>query len=84
MTYELLVEAYPDLLPSLVQYQGIGFAMVHSAHDRSLVVGTEGMHYLAAAHLSGTDSCRNAPNILFNSFYDPVNGDVAAFEELVG
>jgi hypothetical protein len=84
MTYELLVVAYPDLLPSLVQHQGIGFAKVHSAHNRSLVVGEEGMHYLAAVHLSRTDSCRNAPDILFNCFYDPVNGYVTALEELVG
>ncbi len=101
MTYEQLVEVYPDLLPGLVRHEGIGFAMVHSAHDGGLVIGEEGMHYLvtgrivgkdplapfgpnAAPHLSRTDSFRNAPDILLNSFYDPVTGEVAAFEELVG
>jgi hypothetical protein len=38
----------------------------------------------AAEHLLRTDSFRNAPDILVNSFYDPDIDEGAAFEELIG
>ena len=38
----------------------------------------------AADHLRRTDSFRNAPDILLNSFYDPEVDEGAAFEELIG
>jgi putative membrane protein len=38
----------------------------------------------AAGHLLREDGFSNAPDILVNSFYDPENEEVAAFEELVG
>ncbi len=38
----------------------------------------------AAQHLQRTDSFRNAPDILVNSFYDPERDEAAAFEELIG
>lgn len=37
-----------------------------------------------ADHLRRTDSFVNAPDILVNSFYDPVTKEGAAFEELIG
>jgi len=38
----------------------------------------------AAQHLRRTDSFPNCPDILVNSFYDPVKNEGAAFEELIG
>jgi putative membrane protein len=38
----------------------------------------------AADHLRRTDSFRNAPDILVNSFFDPNIDEGAAFEELIG
>lgn len=38
----------------------------------------------AAAHLRRTNTFTTAPDILVISMYDPVTGEVAAFEELVG
>jgi uncharacterized membrane protein YvlD (DUF360 family) len=38
----------------------------------------------AADHLRRTDSFRNAPDVLVNSFYDPGVDEGAAFEELIG
>ena len=38
----------------------------------------------AADHLRRTDSFTNAPDILVNSFFDPVADEGAAFEELIG
>jgi len=35
-------------------------------------------------HLKRTDSFRDAPDILVNSFYDPTKEEGAAFEELIG
>ena len=55
MTYEQIADAYPDLLPGLVGHEGIGFVMVHSEHDGGLVIGAEGMHYLATGRVVGKD-----------------------------
>ncbi len=38
----------------------------------------------AADHLRRTDSFPNCPDILVNSFYDPVTNEGCAFEELIG
>jgi uncharacterized membrane protein YvlD (DUF360 family) len=38
----------------------------------------------AANHLRRTDSFRNCPDILVNSFYDPDTDEGCAFEELIG
>jgi hypothetical protein len=38
----------------------------------------------AAEHLLRLDSFNNVPDLLVNSFYDPVNDEAAAFEELIG
>ena len=38
----------------------------------------------AALHIRREDSFSNAPDLLVNSFYDPLKDEAAAFEELVG
>jgi putative membrane protein len=101
LTYEDIKDAFPDLIPGLVNHQGIGFIMVHSNEFGPIVIGSDGIYYLnsdiiegenplanfgpnAAQHLKRTDKFKFVPDILVNSFYDPVKDEVAAFEELVG
>jgi uncharacterized membrane protein YvlD (DUF360 family) len=101
LTFEEIKTLYPDLIPGLVQHEGVGFIMVRSREFGPMAMGGEGIHYLkdgtiegediltpfgprAPRHLSRTDSFKYAPDILVNSFYDPVTNEVAAFEELVG
>lgn len=55
--------------------------------DRGEVVGNDplaGFGPNAAGHLRRTDGFTTAPDILVISMVDPVTGEVAAFEELVG
>lgn len=46
MTYEQIVDAYPELLGGLARHPGIGFVMVHSETDGGIVVGPDGVYYL--------------------------------------
>ena len=41
-------------------------------------------HTNAPAHLRRTDGFQHVPDLLINSFYDPVKDEAAAFEELIG
>jgi len=101
LTYEQLVDWFPDLIPGLVRHDGISFILVHSETDGGIVVGKNGINYLehdyavgndplapfgssAAAHVRRTDAFDDAPDILVMSLFNPVTGEVAAFEELVG
>ncbi len=100
-SYEEIKNAYPNLIPGLVQHEGIGFILVRSEEYGPLVIGAEGIYYLntdeiegenplkkfgknAPYHLKRTDSFKYVPDILVNSLYDSKNGEVAAFEELIG
>ena len=44
----------------------------------------EGFGKNAARHLKHQNSFKNMPDILVNSFYDEINDEVCAFEELIG
>jgi uncharacterized membrane protein YvlD (DUF360 family) len=55
MTYEQIVDTYPDLLRGLVRHEGIGFVMVHSESDGGLVIGSKGLFYLEHDYAVGTD-----------------------------
>ena len=44
----------------------------------------EGFGKNAAIHLNHQNSFKNMPDILVNSFYDEINDEVCAFEELIG
>lgn len=55
MTYEQIVDAFPNLLPGLMQHEGIGFVMVHSSVEGGLVLGPGGIHYLDHGYAVGTD-----------------------------
>lgn len=101
MSLEQINEAFPNLIPAILDYPEVGFVLVRSESHGPLAIGAKGIYYLekdrfeddnplanygpnAALHLRREDSFSNAPDILVNSFYDPVGEEVAAFEELVG
>ena len=55
MTYEQIVDTYPDLLRGLVRHEGIGFVMVNSESDGGLVIGSKGLFYLEHDYAVGID-----------------------------
>ena len=63
MTYEQIVDTYPDLLRGLVRHEGIGFVLVHSESDGGLVIGSKGLFYLEHNYAVGSDPLtRFGPN----------------------
>jgi hypothetical protein len=91
---------WPRLLPGLVGHEGVSFAVVDTADGPvaigpdgehrlvdGLVTGTDPLTPFrpeAAAFLLRASSMPEAPDIAVNSLLDPVTGEVAAFEGLVG
>ncbi|NYB51234.1 MAG: phage holin family protein [Methanobacteriaceae archaeon] len=55
LTFEQIKTIYPDLIPGLVQHEGIGFIMVHSKKQGPLAMGREGINYLKDGFLEGKD-----------------------------
>lgn len=59
MTYEEIVDRYPALLPGLLNNDDIGFIMLHSADEGTLVLGGEGIRYLNDDVFAGEDPLRH-------------------------
>jgi len=55
MTYEQIQETYPELLLGLVHHPGIGFALVNSKENGPMVLGKDGIHFLADSKVEGDD-----------------------------
>jgi putative membrane protein len=55
LSYEAINELYPDLIPGVVQHEGVGFIMVHSSKYGPLAIGGEGIHYLKDNTVEGKD-----------------------------
>jgi uncharacterized membrane protein YvlD (DUF360 family) len=55
MTYEQIVDTYPELLRGLVRHEGVGFVMVRSESDGGIVIGSDGIAYLEQDYAVGTD-----------------------------
>ena len=55
LTLEEIQEAYPRLIPTLRSHPGIGFLMVHSGRDGTVVLGKEGTRYLNDDRVAGID-----------------------------
>jgi hypothetical protein len=53
ITLEQLNEAYPAVVPGLVEHEGIGFIMVHSDKDGPVVLGAGGKYYLKDDRIEG-------------------------------
>jgi uncharacterized membrane protein YvlD (DUF360 family) len=62
LTFEQIRTLYPDLIPGLVQHEGVGFVMVNSTEHGPMVMGKEGIHYLQDGTIEGED-----PLALFGS-----------------
>lgn len=100
LTLAQLDDMHPGLVEALASHPGVGFVVVNTtvgpvaigdngAHSLASgsVTGTDpladfGEH--ARADLLRAALFENAPDIYLNSAYDPVLGEVSAFEELVG
>jgi uncharacterized membrane protein YvlD (DUF360 family) len=52
---ERIEALYPRLLPALREHPGIGFAMVRSEREGTLVLGRRGVHYLDQERVEGED-----------------------------
>ncbi|MGR7024911.1 phage holin family protein [Geodermatophilus sp. URMC 62] len=46
---------WPDLLPALVDHDGVGFLLVHSEEQGPVVLGRDGVHRLATGEVLGED-----------------------------
>ncbi|MFN8471187.1 MAG: hypothetical protein U0822_03110 [Anaerolineae bacterium] len=55
MTYEQIQDAYPDLIPGLVQHPGIGWVLVKSEANGSMAIGKHGISYLDVGTVEGVD-----------------------------
>ncbi|MDL2246140.1 phage holin family protein [Methanobrevibacter sp. OttesenSCG-928-K11] len=100
LNFSEIVRLSPDLIPGLVNHEGIGFILVNS-ESGGMVIGKNGIYYLdedkiegenplkdfgknAVKHLKRANKFKYTPDILVNSFYDPETEEICAFEELVG
>jgi hypothetical protein len=55
LSFEQIKTLYSDLIPGLAQHEGIGFIMVRSDEHGPMVIGSEGVHYMADGSLEGED-----------------------------
>ncbi len=55
MTLEEIAADHPGLIEGLVGHGGIGFAMVRSSQHGAVVMGRDGVRYLAEGRVRGTD-----------------------------
>lgn len=58
-SYEEIKNAYPKLIPGLVQHEGIGFILVRSEEYGPLVIGAEGIYYLNTDEIEGENPLKN-------------------------
>jgi uncharacterized membrane protein YvlD (DUF360 family) len=100
LTRDEIEARWPGLLPGLTSHVGVSFAVVETADGPvaigpsgehrlrdGTVTGTDPLTAFrpeAAAFLLRASQMPEAPDIAVNSLLDPVTGEVAAFEGLVG
>ncbi len=53
MTFEEINAVFPELIPGLIQHEGIGFIMTRSNNDGPLVIGPKGIYYLKDDRIEG-------------------------------
>ncbi|MBM4240313.1 MAG: phage holin family protein [Euryarchaeota archaeon] len=59
LSFEQLKTFYPDLIPGLVQHEGVGFIMLFSEEHGPLAMGADGVHYLKDGTIEGQDPLIN-------------------------
>jgi hypothetical protein len=63
LTYEQIRDTHEGLVMGLAQHPGIGFVLVKSAQQGSMVIGKRGVHYLDNDKVEGEDPLANfGPN----------------------
>ncbi|MFN8471510.1 MAG: phage holin family protein [Anaerolineae bacterium] len=55
MSYELVQDAYPELILGLSKHPGIGWVLVKSQTNGSMVIGKAGINYLDVGTVEGAD-----------------------------
>ena len=55
MSYEEIQKRHPDLILGLVSHPGVGFVMVKSEKDGTMVLGEEGINFLDQGQVEGQD-----------------------------
>jgi hypothetical protein len=53
MSYEQINNAFPDLIPGLVNHEGIGFILVNSEENAGLVIGRDDTYFLGDDRIEG-------------------------------
>jgi putative membrane protein len=53
LTLEEINSVYPDMIPGLVNHDGVGFIMLKSKERGPLVIGAKGTYYLAVDKIEG-------------------------------
>ncbi|WP_225370442.1 hypothetical protein [Methanobrevibacter arboriphilus] len=53
LNYETIKELFPELIPGLVQHEGIGFILVNSSEHGALAIGEKGVYYLDENKIEG-------------------------------
>jgi uncharacterized membrane protein YvlD (DUF360 family) len=68
LTLEEIEERHPELIPALRSHPHVGWLLVRSAQHGAVVLGADGMHYLAEDRIEGKDPLAsfspNAPHHL--------------------
>ena len=55
LSFEQIITIYPNLIPGLVQHEGVGFILVHSHEHGPMAMGGNGIHYLKDGTIEGED-----------------------------
>jgi putative membrane protein len=55
LSYEQIRDTHPGLVMGLAQHPGIGFVLVKSAEQGSMVIGKKGIHFLDGDKVEGED-----------------------------
>ena len=55
LNFEQIKIFYPDLIPGLVQHEGVGFIMVRSQEFGPMAMGSKGVHFLKDGTIEGED-----------------------------
>lgn len=59
LTYEQIIQIYPDLIPGLAKHEGIGFILVNSDVHGPLIIGNNGTYYLKDDRIEGENPLAN-------------------------
>jgi hypothetical protein len=77
---EEIERRWPDLLPTLVDHDGVGFLLVHSAEHGPVVLGRDGLRRLSSGVVIGEDPllpyCEHAAHLIARTSTFPHCADI--------